>query len=283
MNVPHFWAEGKAEDDKGTLFTCWRWSDISLEDAKTNAMAAAKRILENFRTGKRPKAYFYGEQPMREEIIEEFTSGDSQQAVITRNSYGCCVLNSARVMFVDLDLPPTGFLEGLTYLVRKLFNKGVRSPRDKKEEIAFVVLEQFCDENREWCFRVYRTYAGLRCMATHALMDPASPETMQILERLGTDPLYTRLCTAQKCFRARLTPKPWRCGHTANRTRYPYRTPAEQSKFDAWKRRYESRADGFATCQFIRTVGQDRVHSSVRDVLRIHDELTRCESGLALA
>jgi hypothetical protein len=284
MKVPHFWAEGRAKDDEGAFFMCWRWSDVSLEDARNSAVAAAKRILENFKAGQKPKRYFYGEQPLREEILEEFTGSDgSQRAVITRNSYGCRVLNTADVMFVDLDLPPTGVLENLAYFVRRLFNKNVKSPRDKKEELAFVVLEQFCDDNREWCFRVYRTFAGLRCMATHSSIDPNSPNTTMILERLGTDPLYTRLCTAQKCFRARLTPKPWRCGHTPNRIRYPYRTENKQSQFETWKTRYESRADRFATCRFLRTVGPDRVHSSVQDIMRIHDEMTRCESDLALA
>jgi len=34
----------------------------------------------------------------------------------------------------------------------------------------------------------------------------------QVFDTLGADPPYRRLCRTQKCFLARLTPKPWRCG-----------------------------------------------------------------------
>ena len=60
--------------------------------------------------------------------------------------------------------------------------------------------------------RLYRTANGYRCLVTHRTYDPASQECRELLEALGSDPLYIRLCRGQHCFRARLTPKPWRCG-----------------------------------------------------------------------
>ena len=37
MKVPHFWAEGRAQDNEGTFFTCWR----SYEDDAERAVACA--------------------------------------------------------------------------------------------------------------------------------------------------------------------------------------------------------------------------------------------------
>ena len=98
MIIPHHWAKATAEgtDRKGKKleFSCWRWSDKNIHEAKEKALAAAHRILDRFIRGEKPKRYLYGEQPLREEILEEFHDAlGNQIAVITRNSYGCMVLN----------------------------------------------------------------------------------------------------------------------------------------------------------------------------------------------
>ena len=49
---------------------------------------------------------YYPNRPFREQIIRELKDAAGQtSAVITRNAYGCLVLNTARMMFVDIDLP----------------------------------------------------------------------------------------------------------------------------------------------------------------------------------
>ena len=55
------------------------------------------------------RSYAYGTRPLREEIIQEIHSraGDIT-GIVTRNSYGCLVLNTAEAMFVDVDLPRNG-------------------------------------------------------------------------------------------------------------------------------------------------------------------------------
>jgi hypothetical protein len=48
---------------------------------------------------------YYPNRPGRELVLEEIKNAAGELlAVVTRNSYGCRVLNTARVMFVDVDL-----------------------------------------------------------------------------------------------------------------------------------------------------------------------------------
>jgi hypothetical protein len=58
-------------------------------------------------------------------------------------------------------------------------------------------------------------------LAVHDLFDPTSAITLAALRELGSDPKYVQLAKAQECFRARLTPKPWRCGVRQSSRVYP--------------------------------------------------------------
>jgi hypothetical protein len=61
-------------------------------------------------------------------------------------------------------------------------------------------------------FRVYLTAKGLRVVCTSALLPWEKHDWLatRLMKYLGADPDYIRLCGEQKCYRARLTPKPWR-------------------------------------------------------------------------
>jgi hypothetical protein len=74
-------------------------------------------------------------------------------------------------------------------------------------------IENWSRNHPEWGWRIYRTRAGLRLLATQGLVEADSDVADGVFEALGADPLYRKLCKTQKCFRARLTPKPWRCGN----------------------------------------------------------------------
>ena len=80
------------------------------------------------------------------------------------------------------------------------------------QDSAIAKVENWTRNNPDWGWRIYRTRAGLRLLATHALFDPEAAASDGVFDALGADPLYRQLCKTQKCYRARLTPKPWRCG-----------------------------------------------------------------------
>jgi hypothetical protein len=276
MNFPPFWARGKSG-----AFSCWRWSFESLAEAQSLAAQAAQQLAERFGGGEMPSQHagYYPDRPLREEVLQEIKdAAGATAAVVTRNSYGCLVLNTARVMFVDIDLPeqkPAG-------LFKRLFG-GSGSAKQLTPEAAIARVENWTRGNPGWGWRIYRTRAGLRLLATHALMDADSPATDAVFEALGSDPLYRRLCKTQNCFRARLTPKPWRCGIHQKPPRWPWENAKIEKWFQKWDAQYQSFAAGWATCQFVSAAGNPAVHPEIAPVLKLHDEHTRVISNLKLA
>jgi hypothetical protein len=132
-----------------------------------------------------------------------------------------------------------------------------------------------------WQWRIYRTKAGVRLLATHALFTPSDPQVQQVFEAMGADPLYRKLCTNQQCFRARLTPKPWRCGIQAPSQRWPFASSQAEAEYDEWQAEYLARCREWATCELLEDHGP--AHPELAPLIAFHDATTRLGSGLPLA
>ena len=276
MNFPPFWARGASGD-----FFCWRWSSNNIAEAQSLADQAAQQLSERFRHGDFPPKHggYYPNRPFREPVLQEIKNNAGElAAVITRNSYGCLVLNTARVMFVDVDLPEPKS----PGLFSRLFGKPSAAPV-VTESSALAKVENWTRNNSDWGWRIYRTRAGLRLLATHALFDPEAAASDGVFDALGADPLYRQLCTTQKCYRARLTPKPWRCGVRTKPERWPFLDARAEKHFQKWDAQYQSFAAGWATCELVKEIGNDTVHPAVQLILAVHDQMTRVESKLQLA
>lgn len=244
---------------------------------------AAQLVADRFRTGLLPNRHggYYPDRPFREQVLEEIKSASGEViGVITRNSYGCRVLNTERVMFVDIDLPEPRKSGGL---LKKLFGKPDLSPANRPQEEAISRIESWTRNHVEWGWRIYRTRSGLRLLATQGLVDADSDTAKGVFDALGADPLYRKLCSSQKCFRARLTPKPWRCGLHSRPERWPWLDTAQENRFRKWEVRYERASSDWATCDFVRHIGHPTIHPEVQTMLRLHDEPTRAGSHLRLA
>jgi hypothetical protein len=288
MRIPKFWSKGiaggMAERGHSMQFSCWRCSDISPEDAHESAMAAAKRILDALLANRPLERYPYGCQPLREEVTNKLDDEQGNTfAAVTRNSIGSLVLNTERVMFVDIDFPLVFVGEAIRHFLAKLFGFAKSTPEAKREFQAKESIDQFMARHPGWGMRLYRTFAGFRGIVTHDLFDPKSDETFNILRELGSDPLYTRLCQSQECFRARLTPKPWRCGYHKNTIRYPVEDEALAKQFQEWKSKYEDCHKNYATCRFVGQLGNAAINPEVQEVVELHDFVTRCSESLRLA
>lgn len=145
MNFPQFWSRGSSGD-----FSCWRWSSQSLAEAQSLASQAAQQLADRFRAGDYPPKHggYYPNRPFREQVLHEIKNDAGETAaVVTRNSYGCQVLNTARVMFVDIDLPEPkpsgGFL-------KKLFGKPDVAPSSNPQSEAMTRIENWTRNNSEW-------------------------------------------------------------------------------------------------------------------------------------
>ncbi|HPP54052.1 MAG TPA: hypothetical protein PK777_13960, partial [Thermoguttaceae bacterium] len=129
MKIPKFWAKAEGIEKfpagKHVSFSCWRWSDSSQADAEQSAQAAVERIRQAIAFGRKPDRYLYGTTPLREEVLQ--TIADPQGnvlAAVTRNQYGSVILNTSRVMFVDIDFPEPGVGEAPPCFFARLFGGG---------------------------------------------------------------------------------------------------------------------------------------------------------------
>lgn len=280
MNFPQFWAKADCRN-----VSCWRWSDNSLAEAQGLARAAAEKLAELFKSGIPPKGrYGYNsDRPLREPVLREWRGADGgRSAVITRNAYGCLVLNTARIMFVDVDAPEPKS-PGLGGIFGGLFGKKKPAPMTNPlEEEILAKAEKMAQSSPEWGWRIYRTRAGFRLLATHKAIEPETANMEPVFEEFGADPLYRQLCKTQKCYRARLTPKPWRCS-IRQPPRWPFQDIKMEERFKKWEARYLAECEKWATCELVSVVGSQEIDEAIKPIVAVHDEVTRAESKLPLA
>jgi hypothetical protein len=284
MIVPEFWAEARLKQrTEGRQITVRRygWSDVSEAEAQANADARAREALARIVAGEKldrreRKVAYNGADglPIREQVL-----GREGSSVITRNAYGARCLNTPDVLFADIDF--SGNASGLLASLYKLFTGRDGSPEGR----ARHRIAQFVQAHPEWSLRVYRTPAGLRLLATHRPFDPLEPGVAELFRELKVDPVFARMCSNQRCFRARLSPKPWRIGMSGSRMR-PGVWPVQAEQMAArerWLRAYETASEKYAACQFVESLGSGATHPAALAVQQLHDEHCRAHSGLPLA
>lgn len=326
MLVPAYWAEAREQArHKGRTITVRRhgWSDESVDAAQAHAQSRARAALDAILAGealpRRERRTNYGVEgvPIREQIVSRH--GD---VVVTRNSYGALCLNTPDVLFTDIDLEqapagcvlPLGMLGALAavgfaagwwlghwalgiaiagvavYAANAWMLRRRRAMHDRDggaEARAFAPVDAFAAAHPHWHLRVYRTPAGLRVLAMHRCFDPQEPEAQVLFEALRADALYAVMCRVQHCFRARLTPKPWRIG-ISRRIRPPVAAwSAEQASLPgrlAWIADYETRSAGHAACRFLRALGDTAAVDPKADAVRaLHDAMAKAHEDLPLA
>ena len=101
--------------------------------------------------------------------------------------------------------------------------------------------------------RVYKTAHGYRLLVENQTLKTGG-EIYQLLDRCfgpwGSDTSYFNLCKKQKCFRARLTPKP-------------------------------EATEGARVCEYLGTIGSGGIDENLAPLIHLHDERTGAllESG----
>ena len=255
----------------------WDWSDVNVDEARQKADARVQAIAQKVRSGLELDRYGYGTRALREEIVGAVNPGGKDLGVVTRNSYGALVLNASNAMFIDIDFPENES-NAPGALQRML---GAKAP-NVEERYARPVME-WASRHPEVGLRLYRTAAGLRCLVTNQLFDPTGREAADMLRAFNSDPLYIRLCQAQQCFRARLTPKPWRIDMSGPPAQYPFEDTASESRYRQWQQRYEQTITKYAACRLIRQIGPQQVHPEVEPILTLHDQTAGVTANRALA
>lgn len=324
MIVPHYWAEAKRKTVVGgKQYTIKRfgWSDSSEAEAEANAKQRVDAAIAEVESGKKVrridhKIPYNGAEglPIREEVISHH-----DDAVITRNSYGALCINTPDVLFADVDfeseassrlmwisfaiLVVTAVAGGLSLLSWKMvallafiaalftqtlagaIHRATLAARGGHENIAMRAIRNFSNKHPEWNLRIYKTPMGYRVLAMHRTFDPRGDDTHAFLKEINADTNYGRMCSNQNCFRARISPKPWRIGISRMGPR-PGVWPIKSEHMAArqqWVAAYEEAARNFASCKYIAHLGSESVHPKAEAIRALHDHYCRAEQNMALA
>lgn len=286
MKLARYWTRqaGEAIDKKGDPIRVVSrgWSNESLEAARAMARERARRVAETIASdGTKAKQYGYGERPLPEPALREFRNGsEAASAVITRNAYGALVMNARNMMFVDIDREdePKSTLSS----VLSLFGKRKPAPGSVATDAVMTGIQGVAEHN-SLAARVYKTAAGYRVLVLSQRFEAGDSRSEALLEEFGSDKLYVRLCRMQESFRARLTPKPWRCGLGVPPVTFPFDNPDDEVRFREWEGLYTTQAARYATCRFVASFGGERIEPEFLELVEYHDRETKASSGLKLA
>ena len=224
--------------------------------------------------------HYYEDRPPREEILQEIVGENGEPvAIITRNSYGSQILNTTALVFIDVDLPPHKKYFWPFSAIRKRAGKSIESPRDAAYKRAEATAASL---GSEYTIRMYHTAAGLRFVIVNKYIDPKSSEMERLFDLFETDRLYRKLCINQECYRARLTPKRWRCGISAPPNRFPWENAADENQYREWEKDYEAKIEPYATCKWVMQWGSSYGNELQEKLLKLHDQITNAMTDLPL-
>ncbi|MGC4032318.1 MAG: hypothetical protein QM754_11415 [Tepidisphaeraceae bacterium] len=284
MQIPTFWArttlKAVARDGYDVTRTALGWSSVSQADAQAVADERARRAA-NHAADDREQAYEYGQVPSREPVLDSLEIDGELVAVITQNRYGSRVLNTDRVLFADIDLPEEKSPISQTASTITAFFRGMLGlkpvpapPKVSPEEQTLAAITAWHAQHPQTAVRIYRTFAGLRLLFTDRQYSTAETDVHHFFDELKADRLYVHLTRRQETFRARLSPKPWRCG---------MRTPHVVSHIDHadwdkrladWRNEYEPLAARYATCRFLQELGSPADDAVIQQIVAVHDAET---------
>ena len=257
MKIYKYWTVEKRKitiDGAEQEINCYGGSNVSVEDALSRAREKAEKIQRKI-AGERYVFDRY-EAEIREEILQMI----DDHSAITRNRYGAQVLNTENLMILDIDKPKP--------VAGGLFKKkDTRPPKDQIFEMVGNLAASA--KYKDYGFRTYETYQGARVIVLGGNFDPRSNETKKMMDEFNCDPLYTTLCNKQGCFRARLTPKPYRMKMKPYKVNFP--REGVDAEFRRWLMEYESESRNFSVCKFIEQVGARHYEDRA---IQIHDEIT---------
>jgi hypothetical protein len=290
MKIARYWEKASAParlpSGKMADVTAWGWSSQTSEEARRRARQSAQNAARRLESGDlksrapRGAAYGYLDRVPREEILREITDESGEIiALLTRNAAGCVVLSTPALMFMDIDIAPEPFWSVWRRGLQKLFGRTAETPAAR----ILREMRAAATRRREYSFRIYRTKAGYRCLITNAIIAPEGETSQRLLQEFGADVLYQKLCRSHESYRARLSPKFWRCGATRPPHRFPFATPAEETAYHQWQSDYEAKCRAFATCCFMESIGSHSTHAALQPLIALHDKATKADSNLPLA
>ncbi len=265
MEYFKFWARAQ-KDGPDFPVVCWGYSNESQAAALSLAEQKAEDAIKKLASPERERGGYYSANPLKERVVKQIVDGEKTIAVVTRNAYGALVLNTANVAFLDIDLTRAKNRGPLVSLWRKLTGDDT----ENQAEGQILHIRSVLASIPEVSGRIYATANGYRVLLTSSVFDPEDPLLGKLMQELGVDELYQKLCLRQKCFRARLTPKPWRIGTPRPPVRYPL-IGAYSRSFEQWLDKYETRSKKYRVCRLIESFGTQETCHEAAMIMQLHD------------
>ena len=188
--------------------------------------------------------------------------------IVTVCRYGAKIWNTTQYTILDLDQYRKSWFDIFKPL-RKL---------SLKERIVFKFEENLTRYPQlGGDFRVYETAKGIRVIC-RTYLDPAERAHTNLLHKLNVDWLYVQLSNKQKCYRARLTPKPYRMRIKTIKLKTPL--DCETQAYENWAKDYDYAAQQFSVVRLVKTIGRD---FSREPAIEYHDQMANLTRGCKLA
>ncbi|MBK8780208.1 MAG: hypothetical protein IPO22_00055 [Anaerolineales bacterium] len=261
----HWTAEKRQVNIQGEKqeITTYGGSNTSIDEAAIRAKEKMEKVIRKING----ESGIFDDYQV--EIREEILQTVDEKTIITRNRYGAQVMNAENLMFLDIDKPKAS-LGG--------FFKKSTLEQDKEKIFEMVRKLAATPKYQGLAFRLYETYQGARVIVMGKSFDPLDRTTLDMMNEFNCDKLYTTICKKQGCFRARLTPKPYRIKMKAYKVKYPRGMDAS---FESWLQSYERESRNYSVCRFVEQIGVSTFGTT--EAVRIHDEVTGATARQPLA
>lgn len=175
----------------------------------------------------------------------------------------------------------------ISFLFTRVFVKSLSTLQHRfittPEQRSLALIRNFSQQHPHWHLRVYRTPKGYRILAMHQTFEANGKDAQLLFEAIKADPHYVRMCKNQHCFRARISPKPWRIG--MQRLGFGV-WPVDQQHIASrnnWIHDYQQRAEPYASCRFVEQFGSQMVNAKAKRVQSLHDQYCKSSTQLDLA
>ena len=238
-------------------------SNTSEADAQQDALQILERLQQRVQ-GKQDALADY-EPAIREEIVQEIDTYN----VLTRNRYGALILNSEDTVILDIDtVTPSLWQRLVTW----------RGKAKKARMQAAIEAGIQAAAYRHLSYRLYETAQGMRLLVSGEKIPAASEVADRLMKHFQVDSHYRYLCRIQECYRARLSPKPYRIGLASLRQDWPL-DQEQLHRRKKWVEEYEEKSQSYAVCRFIQEYGG----SEKTLIVQLHDAQCKVHTQLPLA
>ena len=264
MKYYKFWVKESVKIQVGEsaqFVTVLSGSNQSKDDARREATKRSRYVEQKIK-GEAPEDDY--EAPIKEHVDEVVDDAN----IITICRYGARILNTCQYTVLDLDDYPVDFLDMFKAL-RKL---------PKKERIVAKFLQRLSKYPELGTdFRIYETTKGVRVIGKKYI-EPSGKGYAALMRKLRVDWLYIVLSQKQNCYRARVTPKPFRMKFKTIKIRSPL--DCETQAYLDWAQDYAAVSARYSVVKLIQSVGSD---FSTEPVIRLHDSLCHESRSSTLA